>query len=203
MSRYVIRTCFWICDWHDNPCVTTDHVTLLLPFCCAVVMLWRVALDCYVKLGFILYYTFSRIKRKSSHVVSCGCSAPSCDIEEQEQQRHEVYPVSRWRYATRLKISSAVGLVYSIDCPKTVTHPSANRARRALTSFMRQTPLTTTPRRQPSCNLYMARRRRRTDVSRAYAQSDSPVAATGVKSDVWDRIVLRRYRGIRSIKYLL
>jgi len=168
-----MRTCSWICDWHDNPCVTTDHVTLLLPFCCAVVMLW------------------------------CGCSAPSCDIEEQEQQRHEVYPVSRWRYATRLKISSAVCLVYSIDCPKTVTHPSANRARRALTSFMRQTPLTTTPRRQPSCNLYMARRRRRTDVSRAYAQSDSPVAATGVKSDVWDRIVLRRYRGICSIKYLL
>ena len=33
--------------------------------------------------------------------------------------------------------------------PKTVTHPSTNRARRALTSFMRRTPLTTTPRRQP------------------------------------------------------
>ena len=32
--------------------------------------------------------------------------------------------------------------------PKTVTHPSTNRARRALTSFMRRTPLTTTPRRQ-------------------------------------------------------
>ena len=32
---------------------------------------------------------------------------------------------------------------------KTVTHPSTNRARRALTSFMRRTPLTTTPRRQP------------------------------------------------------
>ena len=31
--------------------------------------------------------------------------------------------------------------------PKTVTHPSTNRARRALTSFMRRTPLTTTPRR--------------------------------------------------------
>jgi len=31
--------------------------------------------------------------------------------------------------------------------PKTVTHPSTNRARRALTSFMRQTPLTTPPRR--------------------------------------------------------
>ena len=33
--------------------------------------------------------------------------------------------------------------------PKTVTHPGTNRARRALTSFMRRTPLTTTPRRQP------------------------------------------------------
>jgi len=30
-----------------------------------------------------------------------------------------------------------------------VTHPGTNRARRALTSFTRQTPLTTTPRRQP------------------------------------------------------
>jgi len=30
--------------------------------------------------------------------------------------------------------------------PKTVTHPSTNRARRWLTSFMRRTPLTTTPR---------------------------------------------------------
>jgi len=30
--------------------------------------------------------------------------------------------------------------------PKTVTHPSTNRARRGLTSFMRRTPLTTTPR---------------------------------------------------------
>jgi len=35
---------------------------------------------------------------------------------------------------------------------KTVTHPGTNRARRALTSFMRRTPLTTTPRRQPSGN---------------------------------------------------
>ena len=33
-------------------------------------------------------------------------------------------------------------------CPKTVIQPSTNRARRALTSFMRRTPLTTTPRRQ-------------------------------------------------------
>ena len=31
--------------------------------------------------------------------------------------------------------------------PKTVTHPSFNRARRALTSFERRNPLTTTPRR--------------------------------------------------------
>jgi len=30
-------------------------------------------------------------------------------------------------------------------CPKPVTHPSTNRARRALTSFMRWTPLTTMP----------------------------------------------------------
>ena len=33
--------------------------------------------------------------------------------------------------------------------PKTVTHPGTNRARRGLTSFMRRTPLTTAPRRQP------------------------------------------------------
>jgi len=33
---------------------------------------------------------------------------------------------------------------------KTVTHPGTNRARRALTSFMRRTPLTTAPRRQVS-----------------------------------------------------
>ena len=35
--------------------------------------------------------------------------------------------------------------------PKTVTRPSTNRARRALTSFMRRTPLTTTPRLQQVC----------------------------------------------------
>jgi len=34
--------------------------------------------------------------------------------------------------------------------PKTVTHPSTNRARRALTLFLRRTPLTTTPCRQPA-----------------------------------------------------
>ena len=41
-----------------------------------------------------------------------------------------------WKWYTRLK---------------TVTYPSStyNRARRGLTSFMRRTPLTTTPRRQP------------------------------------------------------
>jgi len=33
--------------------------------------------------------------------------------------------------------------------PETLTHPGTNRARRALTSFIRRTPLTTTPRRQP------------------------------------------------------
>ena len=32
--------------------------------------------------------------------------------------------------------------------PNMVTHPGTNRGRRALTSFMRRTPLTTTPRRQ-------------------------------------------------------
>ena len=37
--------------------------------------------------------------------------------------------------------------------PKTVTHPSTNRARRALTSFMRRTPLTTTPRLRPVADL--------------------------------------------------
>ena len=36
--------------------------------------------------------------------------------------------------------------------PKTVTHPGTNRARRALTSFIRRTPLTTTPRRQPTAD---------------------------------------------------
>ena len=33
---------------------------------------------------------------------------------------------------------------------QTVTHPGTNRARRALTSFIRRTPLTTTPPRQPA-----------------------------------------------------
>ena len=33
--------------------------------------------------------------------------------------------------------------------PKTVTRPGTNRAQRALTSFIRRTPLTTAPRRQP------------------------------------------------------
>jgi len=47
-----------------------------------------------------------------------------------------------------------VGLLHSemhvlYTRPKTVTHPGTNRARRALTSFIRRTPLTTTPRRQP------------------------------------------------------
>jgi len=37
-------------------------------------------------------------------------------------------------------------------CPDTVTHPSTNRARRALTSFTRGTPLTTALRRQPGCH---------------------------------------------------
>ena len=36
-------------------------------------------------------------------------------------------------------------LVYIYTHPKTVTHPSTNRARRRLTSFMRRTTLTTTP----------------------------------------------------------
>jgi len=40
-------------------------------------------------------------------------------------------------------------LAYYIPRPKTVTHPGTNRARRTLTSFMRRTPLTTTPRRHP------------------------------------------------------
>jgi len=35
--------------------------------------------------------------------------------------------------------------------PRTVTHLGTNRARRGLTSFVRRTPLTTTPRRQPMC----------------------------------------------------
>ena len=39
--------------------------------------------------------------------------------------------------------------------PKTVTHPSTNRSRLGLTSFMRRTPLTTTPRRQPPVTISM------------------------------------------------
>jgi len=37
---------------------------------------------------------------------------------------------------------------------KTVTHPGTNQARRALTSFMRRTPLTTTPRRDSGTVLF-------------------------------------------------
>ena len=40
--------------------------------------------------------------------------------------------------------------------PKTVTHPGTNRARRGLTSFMRRTPLTTTPRRQRQLGVELA-----------------------------------------------
>jgi len=42
-----------------------------------------------------------------------------------------------------------VGLLHTemVYPPEDVTHPSTNRARRELTSFMRRTPLTTTPRR--------------------------------------------------------
>jgi len=43
--------------------------------------------------------------------------------------------------------------------PKTVTHPSTNRARRALTSFMRRTPLTTTPRHQLDVQVRVSRPR--------------------------------------------
>ena len=44
-----------------------------------------------------------------------------------------------------------VGLLHTemVYPPEVVTHPGTNRARRALTPFMRRTPLTTTPRRQP------------------------------------------------------
>jgi len=43
--------------------VTTDHVTLLSPLLrCVVVVLGCVALDYFVKLSFILYYTFNNIK---------------------------------------------------------------------------------------------------------------------------------------------
>jgi len=38
--------------------------------------------------------------------------------------------------------------------PKTVTHPSTNRDRRRVTSFMRRTMLTTTPRHQPCRSIY-------------------------------------------------
>ena len=43
-----------------------------------------------------------------------------------------------------------VGLLHTemVYRPKTVTHPGTNRARRALTSFMRRTPLTAMPRHQ-------------------------------------------------------
>ena len=38
------------------------------------------------------------------------------------------------------------------SCSKVVTHPGSNQARRALTSFIRRTLLTTMPRRQPRRN---------------------------------------------------
>ena len=61
--------------------------------------------------------------------------------------------------------------------PKTVTHPGTNRARRALTSFMRRTPLTATPRHLRTlttrhCSLLHAS----TDISRR-ARSSKPAAA--------------------------
>jgi len=42
--------------------------------------------------------------------------------------------------------------------PKMVTHPGTNRARHALTLFMRRTPLTTTPRRHRPCSTYYGMR---------------------------------------------
>jgi len=42
--------------------------------------------------------------------------------------------------------------------PLTVTHPSTNRARRGLTSFMQRTPLTTTPRRHVHSRCSVANR---------------------------------------------
>ena len=53
--------------------------------------------------------------------------------------------------------------------PKTVTHPGTNRARRALTSFNRRTPLTTTPRRQPKYLLAVPRFRLNTYGRRAFS----------------------------------
>jgi len=61
----------------------TTHAWRLITWLCSfpfgvVLWSWCMTLDCYVNLGFILYCTFS-YKRKSSCVVSWGCSAPSCD----------------------------------------------------------------------------------------------------------------------------
>jgi len=55
----------------------TDHVTLLLPFwlCCGLLLCCDVALDRYVKLGFILYYTFS-YKRKNRVLLFPGGARP-------------------------------------------------------------------------------------------------------------------------------
>jgi len=82
---------------------------------------------------------------------------------------HTVSPATRQRWHSRLYPSKAgtrfsdLGGMHKAELtklagyipiwytrPKTVTHLSTNRARRALTSFVRWTPLTTTPRRQPT-----------------------------------------------------
>jgi len=47
---------------------------------------------------------------------------------------------------TRIRYTGPETMTVTGDGP--VTHPSINRARRGLTSFMRRKPLTTTPRRR-------------------------------------------------------
>ena len=56
--------------------------------------------------------------------------------------------------------------------PKTVTHPGTNGARRALTSFMRRTPLTTTPRRRPGCVCVLNRFKQGLNCGGSYRISD-------------------------------
>ena len=73
--------------------------------------------------------------------------------------------------------------------PKTVTHPGTNRARRGLTSFMRRTPLTTTPRRQ-LVTLVSPAKNGRTDRNANWSEDSDGSKFLHEKGHFWGRVTL-------------
>ena len=85
-----------------------------------------------------------------SHSVTCH----PAEGHSRPYPSRTLYSIKRPRRDARLSWPSWLVTYRDGIRLKTVTHPGSNRARRALTSFMRRTPLTTTPRRQPSQILF-------------------------------------------------